>query len=196
MPVKKETKDVVKTKKKFAEKPKVKKDKAVPAPAAKRKAEKEITPPAETKAAARQTRKREPPTPKERISLTRGKRKEAIARATVRKGKGVVRINKFGLETLRQPYMKAMIEEPLLMAGAAAKELDIEVSVCGGGPMGQAEAIRQAIARGIVDYTGDQELKAKMLKIDRHLLSEDSRRVEPKKYKGPKARARFQKSYR
>jgi len=141
-------------------------------------------------------KKKKAPASKERIVFTRGKRKEAIARATIRKGKGVVKINKFDLEALNQPYLKSIMQEPLGMAGSLAKDLDIDVNVYGGGPMGQAEAARQAIARGIVEFTGDQELKARMLEIDRHLLSEDSRRVEPKKYKGPKARARFQKSYR
>ncbi|MDD5317503.1 MAG: 30S ribosomal protein S9 [Candidatus ainarchaeum sp.] len=128
--------------------------------------------------------------------FTRGKRKEAVARASVKKGSGRVAINKFALETYGNKYLKSMIYEPLVLAGPVAREVDIRVTVYGGGETGQAEAARQAIARGIVEFTGDEALRKKMLGYDRHLLAEDSRRVEPKKYKGPKARARFQKSYR
>ena len=132
----------------------------------------------------------------EKVKFARGKRKEAVARASVKKGKGRVTINRFAVETMGNKYLKSMVYEPLVLAGPAVRELDIRVTVYGGGEMGQAEAARQAIARGIVEFTEDAGLKKKMLEYDRHLLSEDSRRVEPKKYKGPKARARFQKSYR
>ena len=134
--------------------------------------------------------------PSEKIVFTRGKRKEAVARASVKKGKGRVTVNRFLLETYGNKYLKSMIYEPLVLAGSQARELDITVTVYGGGEMGQAEAARQAIARGIVEFTEDIGLKQKMVEYDRFMLSEDSRRVEPKKYKGPKARARFQKSYR
>jgi len=130
------------------------------------------------------------------VVVERGKRKESVARASVKKGKGVVRINSFKLESLSNRYLTSMIAEPLEMAGDLAKDLDIDVSVYGGGPSGQAEAARQAIARGILKFTGSEELKARMVERDRFMLVEDARRVEPKKYKGPKARARFQKSYR
>ena len=135
-------------------------------------------------------------TKKEAVVFTRGKRKEAVARASVRKGAGRVRINNMSIDALDNRYIRSMIYEPLVLAGSAAKEVDIDVGVYGGGQMGQAEAARMAIARGLVEFTGNAELKRKMIEYDKHLLAEDSRRVEPKKYKGPKARARFQKSYR
>jgi len=53
-----------------------------------------------------------------------------------------------------------------------------------------------AVARALIGFSGDDKVKQKILQHDRFLIAEDSRRVEPKKYKGPKARARFQKSYR
>jgi small subunit ribosomal protein S9 len=62
--------------------------------------------------------------------------------------------------------------------------------------MGQAQACRVAIARALVGFSGDEHLKSRIIAYDRSMIAEDSRRVEPKKYKGPKARARFQKSYR
>ena len=70
------------------------------------------------------------------------------------------------------------------------------MNVMGGGQMGQAQACRVAIARALIGFSGDAGLKQKMISHDRSMVAEDSRRVEPKKYKGPKARARFQKSYR
>ena len=157
-----------------------------------------VAPAAETAAAKKDKPKRvrKKPTPSEKVVFTRGKRKEAVARASVTKGTGRVTINRFSIDTLTNRYLKSMVYEPLAIAGGAAKGLDIDVLVYGGGSMGQAEAARQAIARGIVEFTGDDELKKKMVDYDRYLLSEDARRVEPKKYKGPKARARFQKSYR
>ncbi|MBI4399994.1 30S ribosomal protein S9 [Candidatus Micrarchaeota archaeon] len=128
--------------------------------------------------------------------ITRGKRKESIARAIVQQGKGVIRINNFALETVSNEFVREIISEPLVLVGDLAKTLDINVNVLGGGPIGQAQAARTAIARAILKFSGDKELEKKFLDYDRHLLKEDPRRVEPKKYKGPKARARFQKSYR
>ena len=137
-------------------------------------------------------RKRE----KRKIILTSARRKMAIARARIKEGKGIVRINKVKLEAIENPYIREIISEPLRLAGDYPKQLSIEVNTSGGGPMGQAQAARTAIARGIVEFTGDEELKKAFIDYDRFLLVEDIRMVEPKKFKGRKARARFQKSYR
>mgnify|MGYP001567655410 CR=1 FL=1 len=128
--------------------------------------------------------------------VVRGKRKESIAKATIVKGKGNVRVNSLLLEAIPNRYARELIIEPLRMAPEIASGVDISVAVHGGGQMGQAQAARMSIARALVEYSQDMVLKAKMIERDRFLLSEDSRRVEPKKYLGPKARARFQKSYR
>ena len=133
---------------------------------------------------------------KEKVIVTRGKRKEAIARASAKAGKGVVRINSVALGAFEPVYVRKMIEEPLRLASDVAADLNIEVSVRGGGTMGQAQAVRTAIGRVLVEWSGDAALRQRMMDFDRFLLVEDSRRVEPKKYLGPKARARFQKSYR
>lgn len=133
---------------------------------------------------------------KPKIVVTRGKRKECTARAYVHEGNGTVRVNGISLDGMSLGYIKDIIMEPLLLAGDKAKGIDIRVVARGGGVMGQAEAVRTAIARGIVEFTGDEELRKSMNERDRFMLREDSRRVEPKKYMGPKARARFQKSYR
>ncbi|MFH0927324.1 MAG: 30S ribosomal protein S9 [Candidatus Micrarchaeota archaeon] len=134
---------------------------------------------------------------KKKVSIVaRGKRKEAVARASICEGTGNVRINSVSLEAYQSRYVKAIISEPLHLAADISPKVDISVSVRGGGAMGQAQAARLAIARALVEYSKDETLKDKMYERDKFLVAEDSRRVEPKKYMGPKARARKQKSYR
>lgn len=131
-----------------------------------------------------------------------GKRKTAIARVTVKKGKGIVRINKKPLELLEPEVVRTKISEPLFIASEhpdvagdiGSIELDVEVK--GGGFMGQAEAARTAIARGLVDWTGNEGLKDIYLEYDRSLLVSDVRQKEPKKFGAKGARAHRQKSYR
>jgi len=133
---------------------------------------------------------------KDKLIVVRGKRKESIASASIKKGKGVVRVNKRLLSAIPDFSQKLIMGEPIVLAGDVAMAVDIDVTVRGGGRMGQAEAVRVAIARAFVEFTGNDELKKFYMSVDRNLLVEDHRRVEPKKYLGPKARARFQKSYR
>jgi len=131
---------------------------------------------------------------KPKVVVERGKRKEATARATISQGKGMLYYNGLSLSAISSPYVKDIISEPLLFVDPM--QYDISVTVKGGGIMGQAQAARTAIAKGLVKFTGDEALKNKMVEQDRSLLVEDARRVEPKKFKGPGARARFTKSYR
>jgi len=131
-----------------------------------------------------------------KIVVTSGKRKTAIARATIREGRGIIRINKKPIEIYEPEVARWKILEPVALAGDLAKSLDIEVNVKGGGFMGQANAARTAIARGLVEYTGDTSLKALYLQVDRSLLVNDPRRKEPKKPLGRGARKKRQKSYR
>lgn len=132
-----------------------------------------------------------------KVLTTSGKRKTAIARATVRKGTGVIRINKQPLDVVQPELVRLKISEPLLIAGSdVSGSLDIDVDIRGGGVMGQAEAARCAIARGIVNWTNDMALRDAYLAHDRNLLVNDVRQKESKKYGGPGARAKFQKSYR
>ena len=125
-----------------------------------------------------------------------GKRKTAIARAIVEKGNGRVRINKILLQVVQNPFMKSKIAEPLILLGDRAKEIQVDVRVKGGGEMGQAEAARSAIAKGLVDFFEDEELRKQMSDYDRALLVDDTRRKEPKHFGGRGARAKRQKSYR
>jgi len=134
-----------------------------------------------------------------RVIQTSGKRKTAIARATIREGKGRVRINHRPVELIEPEIARFTIMEPLILAGEGVSGgVDVDVTVSGGGFMGQAEAARVAIARALIEWTNDVNLKEKFMKYDRTMLVGDSRRTEPHKpnrsTKGP--RAKRQKSYR
>jgi small subunit ribosomal protein S9 len=125
-----------------------------------------------------------------------GKRKTAVARATIKGGKGRVRINSVPLEILEPELARLKMMEPLELAGERVVKVDIEINVNGGGVMGQATATRTAIARGLVEYFEDEELRAKYRAFDRSLLVNDPRRSEPKHPLGRGARKKRQKSYR
>jgi small subunit ribosomal protein S9 len=131
-----------------------------------------------------------------KVIHTSGKRKTAIARGKFRAGKGRVRINKSPVELYDPELARLKIQEPLTLAGDFLDKIDIDVRVVGGGVMGQAEAARMVIAKGLVQWTSNMELKEKFNQYDRTMLVGDPRRSEPKKYGGPGARARKQKSYR
>jgi len=131
----------------------------------------------------------------EKVEIARGKRKTSIARASVREGSGRIRVNSLLTSTIQNRYVRELIEEPLAFAGPEGNKVDVYVSTRGGGEMGQAQAARTAIARALAQYFGEG-LKKAYDEADKYFLCEDPRRVEPKKYKGRKARARFQKSYR
>ena len=131
-----------------------------------------------------------------KIIHTSGKRKTAIARATLRSGKGRVRVNNKPVEFYQPELARLKIQEPLELAGKHTKRIDINISVQGGGVMGQAEASRTAIARGIVEWSGDEKLQKLFQSYDRALLVNDTRRKEPKHPMGRGARKKRQKSYR
>jgi len=105
---------------------------------------------------------------------TSGKRKTAIARATVKEGSGKVTINKTPLAIYTPELARLKIEEPLQLVPEKAAKVDIAVLVQGGGVMGQAAAVRTAIARGLVDYYKDDELEALFRAYDRTLIVNDA----------------------
>lgn len=127
---------------------------------------------------------------------TSGKRKTAIARAVVKEGTGKVVINKTPIAIYSPELARLKIEEPLQLVPEKAAKVDISVTVQGGGVMGQAAAVRTAIARGLVDFYKDDELEALFRAYDRTLIINDDRRKLPKKPLGRGARAKKQKSYR
>ena len=136
------------------------------------------------------------PVSKKPVLVESGKRKTAIARATIGPGKGRVRVNNIPVEIIQPEVSRMKVMEPLLLSGETMKEVDIDVKVNGGGFMGQAEAARMAISRAIVKWSKSATLKKELMNYDESMLTGDSRRKEPKKFGGPGARRKKQKSYR
>jgi small subunit ribosomal protein S9 len=124
--------------------------------------------------------------------LGTGRRKTAVARVRLATGNGKITVNGrafenyFPLETQR-----AKASQPLIVAGAVEK-FDVRVNVAGGGPNGQADAVRHGISRALLEFDANlrPQLKAE------GLLTRDSRARERKKYGQPGARKRFQFSKR
>ncbi len=140
---------------------------------------------------------------KAKIVNMSGKRKTAVARATVRKGAGRVRVNHQPIHIMEPALARRKALEPVQIAEAMNRlaDVDVIVDVEGGGQMGQVDAIRTAIARGLVHYNGgaegiDEELRDEYLRFDRSLLVNDPRRKEAKHQMGRGARKKWQKSYR
>jgi len=126
-----------------------------------------------------------------------GKRKRAIARATLKPGNGLIRVNKIPIDFMHPKMSMLKLHEPLILAGDVANKVNIDVEVVGGGIASQAEASRLAIAKALVDYTKSSSLKEAFLNYDRNLLVADVRRKEPAKpNRHGQARSHVQKSYR
>ena len=128
--------------------------------------------------------------------ITNGKRKTSIARAIINKGTGNVRVNSISLDVYSNEIARLKIKEPLMLAGEIAEKVDIKVKVKGGGWQSQAEAVRLAISKALVEFSKKDSLKKTFLEYDRHLLVADIRRTEPQKPYRSAARARRQKSKR
>lgn len=124
--------------------------------------------------------------------LGTGRRKTAVARVRLATGSGKITVNGrafdtyFPLETLR-----ATVSQPLTVTGTSDK-LDVKVNVTGGGPNGQAGAVRHGIARALLQF--DANLRPSLKKEG--FLTRDPRMRERKKYGQPGARKRFQFSKR
>lgn len=131
-----------------------------------------------------------------KVVVASGKRKSAVARVSVRKGKGLVRVNNVPVELHEPNLARVMIMEPLTLAGDRSTKVDIDVNVQGGGVMGQAMASRTALAKGLVQFLEDEDLEKMYLQYDRSLLVSDPRRKLPKNPEGRGARKKHQKSYR
>ncbi|HIK00550.1 TPA: 30S ribosomal protein S9 [archaeon] len=135
-------------------------------------------------------------TPKEKIVVVVGKKKKALARARVRAGKGSIRINSVPLSQWGSYYERTIVSEPLLLVQDSIRDLDIDVWTEGGGKVGQAAAVRVAIARGIVDFLRNSEVRKALISYDDKILSGDARQREPNKPNRSAPRAVRQKSYR
>lgn len=130
------------------------------------------------------------------VTNTSGKKKTAVARATASDGEGRVRINSQPVELVEPEIARLKMLEPFRIVEGIRDEIDIDVDVQGGGFSGQADAVRTAIARALVEFRNDAELRDAYMEFDRSLLVNDVRQSESKKWGGPGARARYQKSYR
>ncbi|MBR9704426.1 30S ribosomal protein S9 [Candidatus Pacearchaeota archaeon] len=126
-----------------------------------------------------------------------GKRKTAIAKATIIDGTGEVYINKIPYQNL-DFFKKLEIMEPIEIAKGVFGDLkyDIYVNVKSGGSSSQIHASRLAIARALVKYTKSDELKKAYVKYDKNMLVADTRRKEANKPGDSKARRMRQKSFR
>ncbi len=121
-----------------------------------------------------------------------GRRKEAVARVYLKPGSGEIKVNDHPFdEYFPNKVLKMVIRQPLALTETTDK-FDIGVTVAGGGPAGQAGAIRHGISRALIVYNA--ELRPRLKKEG--LLTRDSRVKERKKYGQRGARARFQFSKR
>ncbi|MFX1276872.1 MAG: 30S ribosomal protein S9 [Promethearchaeota archaeon] len=135
---------------------------------------------------------------KSKVIQSSGKRKTAIARAVLHyPAKGIIKINNIPLDLYEPELEKFRIKEVLdIVNHPKIEKADINVKVRGGGKKGQTEAVRMAIAKVLYKLIGTKTLERTFREYDDSLLSGDSRRTEPKKFGGKKARARRQKSFR
>merc|ERR1711973_146282 len=135
---------------------------------------------------------------------TFGRKKTATAVAYCKRGKGLIRVNGKPLTEVEPKALQHKLTEPVQLLGQDRfADVDVRIRVKGGGRIAQVYAIRQALSKALVayyqKYVDEQSKKAikdTLVQYDRSLLVADPRRCEPKKFGGPGARARFQKSYR
>lgn len=137
-------------------------------------------------------------------------RKTSSAHVYLTKGKGRIRVNNIPVELISQETAREVILAPIEIAGEIRDKIDISIRVEGGGFMGQAGAAATAIARALTGWTKSKkepkdhpltkpardDLRKRITEFDKYLISGDARRKEPKKFGGPGARRRKQKSYR
>ncbi len=132
-----------------------------------------------------------------RIVIAVGKRKTAVARAVIRPGRGRVWVNGVPVELWPVEMARLKMMEPLLLTGEGIwGKVDVHVSVKGGGVMAQADAVRAAIARALISFTGNEELERMFKEYSRAMLASDPRQTEPEKWMRYSARRFRQKSYR
>lgn len=145
-----------------------------------------------------------------KIDLYPGQRKTSRATATISKGNGKVRINNMPAEVLEPEVAREVVLVPIHLIGEIRNRIDLSVKVRGGGFMGQAFASAVAISRALsgegkggrdpkdhpLSKSIREEIRKKIMEYDRHFLAGDPRQIESKKFGGPSARRRKQKSYR
>ena len=126
------------------------------------------------------------------LTQTTGRRKQAVARVRLRPGTGVITCNKRSFEDyFTSSVHRLLVTEPLRL-GEQAETYDIDATLDGGGPAGQAGALRLGIARALIDIDPEQRTTLKAA----GLLTRDARKKESKKYGLKKARKAPQYSKR
>jgi small subunit ribosomal protein S9 len=137
-------------------------------------------------------------------------RKTASAHVYITKGVGKIRVNNVPVEMIQQETVREVMLAPLEISGDIRKKINISVRVKGGGLMGQASATATGISRALTGWTKSKkdpkdhplskssrdDLRKRITEFDKYLISGDARRKEPKKFGGPGARRKKQKSYR
>lgn len=126
------------------------------------------------------------------VTNTSGRRKTSVARAYVTKGSGKIEVNGREYKTyFTTPTLQYYVTQSLNVA-KVREEYDVKINVAGGGITGQAQAIRLAIAKALVEINAEykKDLRAE------GLMTRDPRMVERKKFGQKKARRRFQFSKR
>ena len=132
-----------------------------------------------------------------KMLVVSGKRKTAIAKVKIREGKGNVLYNALPYEKLEM-FHKLSISEPIKIAEQELGNFnfDIDVKTSGGGKESQIQAARLGIAKALVKFTDNKDLKDSFVKYDKHLIVADVRRKETCKPGDSKARAMRQSSKR
>ena len=126
------------------------------------------------------------------LTQTTGRRKEAVARVRLRPGTGVITCNKRSFEDyFTSSVHRLLVTEPLRLV-EQSETYDIDATLDGGGPAGQAGALRLGIARALIDIDPEQRTTLKAA----GLLTRDARKKESKKYGLKKARTAPQYSKR
>lgn len=144
------------------------------------------------------------PNKKSEYVQTFGKKKNAVAVALCRVGKGTIKVNGRPIDLVEPEILRNKVLEPILLLGhEKVSKFDIRIRTRGGGYVSQIYAIRLALAKAViafnqkyVDEQSKRQIKETLLEYDRSLLVADPRRCEPKKIGGKGARSKKQKSYR
>jgi small subunit ribosomal protein S9 len=139
---------------------------------------------------------KEPKPAVKKVKLYSGARKTAKATAAIVPGSGKIRLNGVPVEIWEPELARLHVLGSVLVVGELRDKYDLDVKVAGGGFMGQADAAAMAISRAFVDQVRGGEIRERLNSYNKYLLSGDPRQAEPKKFGGPGARRKRQKSYR
>lgn len=133
---------------------------------------------------------------KTKPKLYAGSRKTSRATAAIHVGQGRIRVNGVPIELCEPEVARLHMLSPVMIVGDLREKYDVDVNVSGGGFMSQADAVAMSLARAYVDQVKGAEIRGRINAFNKYLLSGDPRQTEPKKFGGPGARRKRQKSYR